>query len=258
MTSDGRFAANLQNVGMVLGETEALLSAQRDLGDWAKVRTRTLDENLLNKRSTTTVRHILKVVRRRYLEPPAWLPRDAAFSFFAAPNVPQRAKAQVAFLYTLAEDDLARTCLQRLVLDGPVGRFLHPNDVIDLLDVLGASHDELVSWKPYLKRRWAQGFLSLLRDGGFVEAVPSQRLIKPVILPEGFALVFPWLVVIEGSARSALSHPALFLWGLDDAAKASLLREGQQRGWWRYTAAGSMVEFHPQYSSVEELAGALG
>lgn len=257
MTTE-RFAANLQNVSMVLSETQTLLAAYCELGDWGKVREHALDENLLGKRSTTTVRHILKVVRRRYLEAPDWLPKAPAFAFFAHPAIPVRAKAQVAFVYTLAEDVLARTVHQALVLSAGEGSYLHPTDVVRFLEIQASDHHELAMWKPYLRKRWAQGFLALLRNGGFAAAAPSWQLIEPVILPEGFALLFSWLVEHERSARAAFHHPGFQLWGLDDADKASLLRQGQQRGWWRYASGGAMVEFQPQYASVEELVGALG
>lgn len=256
------YAANLQNVGLVLPETEELLSAYATTGDWGKVRELALEQNLLWKRSTTTTRHILKVVSRRYLKGPEWLP-DArtAGNFFAEPSVPARAKGQVAFLYTVAEDLLVQVTLESLVLRRPrplAGNPLHLDDVLAFLHGLETEHPEVGRWRPYLRRRWSSGFLSLLRDGGLMELAPSWRLTDPVILPESFGFVFPWLVEHTGSPRVALTHKALSWWALDPPEERKLLAAGVDRGWWRYAAAGSMVEFQPLRPSGEVLTHAVG
>lgn len=256
------YAANLQNVGLVPGETQVLLSAYVEVGDWRKVRQLALEQNLLGKRSTTTVRHILKVVARRYLKGPEWLPdARSAGTFFARPSLPSRAKVQVAFLYTVAEDLLVQACLGSLVLGRPrprSGTYLHLDEVLAFLRGLEAEHPELGRWRPYLRRRWASGFLSLLREGGLMAPAPSWTLSDPIILPEAFGFVFPWLVERTGSVRSALDHRALAWWGLDAGELRELLAAGQDRGWWRYAAVGCMVEFQPLLPPGGALIDALG
>ncbi len=254
------YPANLQRVGLSMAETQALLSAYLEIGNWGKVRRLALDQNLIGKRSTTTVKEIVKVVARRYLKGPDWLPSaHAAARFFAGNGVPPRAKIQVAFIYTVAEDLLLQTCLESLVLARPLaGRYLHVNEVLSFLRSLEGDHPEIGRWRPYLRRRWASGLLTLLREIGMMEAAPSWRLTEPVILPEAFGFVFAWLVEHTGSARTALQHRALSLWALDPSERGNLLSRGQERGWWRYAAAGSLLEFQPLYHSTEELAHALG
>ncbi len=256
------YAANLQRVGLVPGETQALLSAYIEVGDWAKVRQLALEQNLLGKRSTTTVRGILKAVARRYLKGPEWLPgARSAGTFFAQPSIPSRAKAQVAFLYTVAEDLLVQACLESLVVGRPQprsGTHLHLDDVLAFLRGMEAEHPQVARWRPYLRRRWASGFLSLLRDGGLMEPAPSWTLADPIILPEAFGFVFPWLAERTGSARAALEHRALAWWGLDAGELRELLSTGQALGWWRYAAAGSMVEFQPLRPPGDALVHALG
>ena len=243
------YAANLQNVGLVAPETEVLLAAYHRADDWSVVRQMALEENLLGKRSTTTVRHILKVIARRYLKSPEWLPApQTVASFFACDAIPSRAKIQVAYLYTVAEDRLVQVCLEALVLGharGPSNAYVHVDDVTDHLRSLGYEHPELGRWRPYLRRRWASGFLSLLRDVGLLGPAPASQLLDPVILPEAFGFLFPWLVEQTGTARTALAHQALTWWALDAAEKRTLLAAGHERGWWRYASAGSMLEFEP-------------
>lgn len=257
------YAANLQNVGFVLAETGALLSAYADSGDWSKVRHLALDQNLLGKRSTTTVNHILKAVRRRYLKGPEWLPDgESAGRLFAHSSLPQRAKAEVAYLYTVTEDALVQSCLETLVLGGPgsslASEYLHSEEVTAYLEKLAVKHPELARWQPYLKKRWSQGLVSLLRETGFMEASPSGKLSRPVILPEAFGFVFPWLARATGSPRAALSHSCLRWWALDRAEASSLLATGQALGWWRYAATASVVEFKPNHGPGEVLSRGLG
>jgi hypothetical protein len=260
--SDRSFAANLQRVGLVAAETETLLSAYATTADWGKVRELALRQNLLGKRTTTHTTEIVKAVARRYLRGPVWLPGpQSAAAFFVSPAVPSRAKHQVAFLYVLAEDVLASECLDALVATPPgssAGGYLHLDDVLRFLGVLATEHPELERWQPYLRRRWSQGFCALLRDVGFMEKAPSFRLASPVILPEAFGFIFPWLVEATGSIRAALDHQVLGWWGLDGVEKNQLLAVGQNRGWWRYASAGSMIEFQPHRPAGETLTHALG
>ena len=257
------YAANLQNVGLVAAETRDLLAAYSESGDWRKVRHLALDQNLLSKRSTTTVSHILKVVRRRYLKGPEWLPGgQSAGSLFANPSVPERAKVEVAYLYTVAEDLLVQSCLEGVVFGSlgkvPAGAYLHTDEVLAYLDELGAQHPELAHWQPYLKKRWSQGLLSLLRETGFMETAPSWKLVRPIVLPEAFGFVFPWLAKATGSPRAALSHPCLGWWGLERPEARRLLAVGQELGWWRYAASAAVVEFKPRYNPGEVLTRDLG
>lgn len=260
--SDRNLAANLQRVGLVAAETEALMSAYATTADWGKVRELALRQNLLGKRTTTHTTEIVKAVARRYLRGPAWLPgSQSAAAFFVSPAAPSRAKQQVAFLYVIAEDALARECLEALVANpsgSSAGAYLHVDDVLSFLGALSADHPELERWQPYLRRRWSQGFCALLRDVGLMEKAPSFRLANPVILPEAFGFIFPWLVEAIGSVRAALDHQALRWWGVNGVEKNQLLAVGQDRGWWRYASAGSMIEFQPHRPAGETLTNALG
>lgn len=254
------FAANLQRVGLAEVETEVLLSAYATAGDWGKVRELALGRNLLGKRTTKHTKGILEAVARRYLRGPAWLPSaQAVAALFASPSVPSRAKTQVAFLYTVADDALVQVCLEALVTSrSAVSAYLYVDEVLDFLRNVAADHPELERWQPYLRRRWSQGFCALLRDVGFMEKAPSFRLISPVILPEAFGFVFPWLIEAVGSVRAALEHEALGWWGLDVVGKNQLLAVGQDRGWWHYASAGSMIEFRPHQPAGETLTHVLG
>jgi Putative inner membrane protein (DUF1819) len=251
------YAANLQNVGLVLDETETLLAAFVEAQDWQEVRRRALDDNLLGKRSTTTVRHILKVIRRRYLEPPSWLPTpDLVGRFFSRPPVSARAKTQVAFLYVLAEDRLVREAIQTLVLD-PLPAHLHLEEALGFLRGLEREHATVAGWQPYLRRRWSSGLLTLLREVGFLDSSPSSPVRKPIVQPSAFALIACWLVAHTPTRRAGLDHDAFRYWALDDSERSALLRAGNERGWWTYAAAGGLLEFTPAFGSLEELIGAL-
>lgn len=255
------FAANLQNVGLVPNESRILLAAFADSGDWADVRRRALDDNLMGKRSTITARHILKVVARRYLRPaPCLPPGQLTARLFARRDLPDRAAGQVAFLYTVAEDELASVLMDELVrprleVDGAS---LHRDEVLQSLRSLETEHPELTRWQPYLRKRWASGFLTLLRDGGFMAAAPSTAVARPAILPQAFGFIFGWLATSNGSPKASLNHRALQLWAIDPVELRTLLGEGQDRGWWRFAFRGDMFDFHPQWQTHEDLIDALG
>ena len=255
------FAANLQNVGLVPNETRVLLSAYVASRDWRDVRRQALEGNLLAKRSTITTRHIVKVVARRYLGSDGILPPgDLVARFFANRHLPDRARVQVAYLYTVAEDELVSTMIRSVLVPRlkTEGASLHRDEVLRLLRGLESDHRELARWQPYLRKRWASGFLSLLRDGGFMAPAPSWALARPAILPHAFGFVFGWLASRNGSPKAALNHPALELWVLDTLEVRNLLGEGQDRGWWRFAFRGDLFDFQPTWRSPEELIDALG
>lgn len=258
-TGEQRFVANLHRVGLAVQDTETLLGALLQTGDWPEVVHLARSENLLAKSGSGRTKAVLDAVGRRYLAPPDWLPtRDLVARFFTT-RAPIRAKAQVAFLYLLAEDALARTCLAALVLDRPATReSLYTADVVRFLEDLRSTHAELSRWSASTLKRWSQGFLSVLREVGFVERGTSNRLIDPVVLPEAFAFVLAWLIERTGSAKAAVDHQAFELLALDGTERRALLAEGHRRGWWRYAELGGAMELTFHAGTVEGLIDALG
>lgn len=255
------YAANLQRVGLVAEETRVLLTAYSRCGDWEEVRRQTVDGNLLGKRSTTTAREIAKVVARRYRTPGCSLPGlGHSARFFARAGIPERARTQVAFLYTVAEDELAAALLQSLVLHRlrADAATLRGGDVLQDLRTLEADHPEIGRWGSTLRRYWASAYLTLLRDGGFMLPAPSTTLTRPSILPQAFAFVFGWFARSNGSPKAALEHCVISLWALDPVELRTLLAEGQDRGWWTFAFRGDLFDFRHGCRSHEELIDAMG
>lgn len=258
-SNGGRFVANLHRVGLVVADTERLLSEFNRTRDWAAVVAGARAENLLAKTGSGRTKAVLDAIERRYLSPPDWLPDTELVARFFTTAVPVRAKAQVAFVYLVAEDALARRCLASLVLERPTDRQnLYTADIVRLLEDLRSSHPELDRWSASTLKRWSQGFLSVLREIGFVERGSLNRLIDPVIMPEAFAFVLAWLVERTGSAKMAIEHDVFGLLALDATERRALLAEGQRRGWWRYAELGGAMELALTHGTIEELIDALG
>lgn len=255
------FNCNLTRVGVVARETGVILGAYQRTRSWDDVRRLTLQENLLGKHSTTRAREIGKSVRRRFHEPRQSLPgAEQAARFFSNERIPERARAQVAFLYVLADDALTASVHDQIVIPRLTRALasLHGDEVLQHLASRATESPELGKWSPSVRRKWASAFLSLLRDGGFMMPPPLQDLARPSILPAAFGFVFGSLASANGSAKAALDHPLIRWWAIDPAELRTLLAEGQDRGWWRFAFRGNLFDFHPEAQTPEALIDALG
>jgi hypothetical protein len=246
----------------VISESIVLLSEYSRLGDWEEVSHMAFQRNLLRKRSSHTIQGIVRAARKRFLQDHGPLPSAELLSRMVSASVSERAKAQALFTYLCASDRLVEQAVQLLVrprLEASSSCHLTVADVVEFIDKERGSHPELGGWSEYLKRRWARGFLALLRDFDLMEPAPSKRLTTPLLRVEAFTFLLLGLLESGLPPAEALKHPTWNLFLLDEHERERLLAEAQARGWIYYSRAGEILELKPRYPSLEEwLCDGLG
>lgn len=247
-----QYQAHLQRGGTGLEEMRRLLLAWAEHGDWERLRQQAFRENLLGKRSDDLIKDLLGAFRRRFLRPHPDLPPAPLVARMQGTSIPEAARTQVLFPYFLRADPLAERCYRDLVLPRleEASPALTRAEVQAHLETLAGEHPELARWSPYLRLRWARGFIALLRHFNLMERHPRTGLRRLYLLPETFA--FFWLWAWEQNS-SFWEADRLDLWTLlqaDERVREELLAEGQLRGWWTYQRSGSIVSFHPRFPTL--------
>jgi hypothetical protein len=256
-----KYRTGLEAVGAVIPETIAVLGEYARMEDWDQVKRAVIKENLLMKRSSKRIRRILKAVKRRYLMNPSMLPGVGQLARAIISDIPIASKAQVLYPYHCRSDLLVEQSILRLVsprvMTG-LSQELTSQDVREFLVTERKAHPELRQWSDYLRRRWSRGFLSFLRDYGFMEPAPSNQLIKQTVRTESFAFFLLNLLWRGATPRSILNDNLWRLFMLTDAELESLLSKTQAAGWLHYLRADNIIELSPSCSSFEEWTNGLG
>ncbi|RKY59328.1 MAG: hypothetical protein DRP94_03905 [Candidatus Latescibacterota bacterium] len=247
-----RFQAHLQRGGIGLDETVRLLKAYGQHGSWEEVRRLALRENILGKTSDHTVEDILRAFKRRFLCD-LGLPPVELVSQMVGTDLPEAARRQVLFPYFLVSDPLVKRCYCDLVLERLTSNraTLTGAEVVRHLETLSLDHPELTRWASYLRRRWARGFLTLLRRFGLMEPHPGNTLRRFFILPEPFAFFWLWFWERGSSFWDAWGQELWRLLQADERRRDELLAEGQVRGWWTYQRSRDIVHFQPKFDDLK-------
>lgn len=255
------YRANLQRVGSVIPETIALLKEYVCLNDWNKVKSLALTENILKKSSSHTVSCILQAVRYRlfsFYNPN--LPRAELVAKALSKEISLVAKSQILLVYLCETDALVKQLLLHLVKPRIISseHKLSAYDVYDFLMVEKKTHPELSRWSEYLLRRWSRGFLSVLRDHGFMEPAPSKNLTKPSIRVEAFTFFLLHLIEKKLPTKNIIENKIWDIFLLSPNEKNILMNESQKHGWIRFLRAGEIMELTSSYRSLEEWLNGLG
>jgi len=254
-----KYKADLQRVGSKIPETIILLREYARLNDWDEVKNSALKENILKKRSSQTVNYILQAVKKRLFNNPD-LPRAELVASVVSKEIPLAAKSQILFVYLCESDVLVKRLLLNLVKSRIISseRKMSANDVYDFLLAEKRVHPELKRWSEYLCKRWSRGFLSVLRDHGFMDPAPSKNLIKPSIRVEAFAFFLFHLIEKKLPVKDVLKNKLWDTFLLGPSEKDNLLNETQKHGWIRFLRTGEIIELVPSYKSLEEWLNGLG
>jgi len=247
------YKANLQRVGSLVDESLIALAEYARAGNWQEAEKIIRYNNLLSKRSSTTLQGILNAIRKRFLSNHEFLPSGDLLAKIVIKNISRIAKVQALYPYICESDPLIKT----LILDVVAPKIKSSNSILTKLDVLKfiedqqKCHVELKKWSDYLKRRWVRGFLAFLRDFGIMERAPSNKLLKPLLRVETFTFFMFGLLQKNLASLEALRNHIWKLYFLEDFELEQLLIDAQARGWFYFSRAGDIIEVKPRYRSLE-------
>lgn len=248
------YKANLQRCGALISETITVLEEYNELNDWDELKKKVIDENILNKRSSTTLNGILGCLKKRYINPHK-MPNSEYLSNFISQDIPEKSKIQVLFPYICRSDPLVEQYVLKLVK--PTINSLNKSKIskdtfLEFLEKEKKTHPELDNWSDYLKKRWIRGLISLLRNFNLIEAQPSFKLNKTSLRIETFTFFCLWLLMSGKSGIEVINNNIWNYFFLSKTEIEKLLEESQRNGWISYTQSGDIISIKTEFKTLEE------
>lgn len=202
---------------------------------------------------------MLRAVRKRFFTK-VDLPKAEVVADALSKDIPLAAKTQILLVYLCETDLLVKNSLLNLVKPklGSSQQTLSKDEVYEYLLSEKKIHPELKRWSEDSAKRWSRGFLSVLRDHGFMENAPSTTLIKPTIRTEAFGFFLFYFIEKKAPIRDILESQIWKTFFLNSNEINALLNEAQKRGWIRYLRAGEIIELIPSYSTLGDWLNGLG
>jgi hypothetical protein len=160
---------------------------------------------------------------------------------------------QILLPYLLLADRGAFEVIQGTVLGKmTTGGSLTKADVMAAIDALRAARG-LKPWSAALRKRWAEGLLSVLREVTALGTGSEREMfVAYSVRPEAFSFHL-WGLYSAGLRGRALHESAFwrFLLLSADEVRPHVQRVAEAR-WWRLTNVGGVDEIRPAYASALE------
>lgn len=245
----------LESCGLAVDDTHAALrelAAGRDLGE---LQARMAGGELLAKRTTHGRQRFMLALRRRYCPPMAPLPAVPALVHLLDHLQAPVARAQTLLPYLLLADRLAWEVAGTVAAPRRAGATLTSREVVDALRTALTNHDR-TPWGEATCVRWAQGFLSALREVGLLgRNKQRERVLIYSVRAEVFSfhLLGLYLAGYRGRALRESSYWKALL--LDTAEVTRALRAVADRGWWRINTIGAVEEYLPVSDALGNWGG---
>jgi hypothetical protein len=255
----GELRTGLEAVGLAVDDTREILAAFARGASISDVDLRISLGSLLRKRSSHGREHALTAIRRRYLlaRPPLPSLRYVAAAVTRMRSRP--ARAQTLLPYLVLSDRGAYEALVDVVLPRTAGAQLIRRDVeLVLTDQLRAAGRR--PWGAALTTRWAQGFLSVMREVGILGRLRErQRLLA--YEPRSDAFAFHLRGLYDAGVRGDALVDSQF-WrclGLRDGVARGRLADVAAAGWFRVRVVAGVTEVAPTHPNLMDwIDDALG
>jgi hypothetical protein len=247
------YKENLNRCGARLYETITLLEEYNKTKKWENVEKKALESNILNKKSSNTIKTILRCVKNRFRDVEG-LPKFEELSSFVSSDIPDKAKIQVLLPYICKTDPLIHQYVLKLVCPN-----LHSKNKVELskrifhdfFEKESHEHQELTKWSENSEVRWVRSLLSILRKFGFMKPAPSLKLEKPQLRIETFTFYCLFLLLKCTSGKELVENGIWRLFALSTVETERFLENAQMKGWIHYSRSGDIVSINTEYKSLE-------
>jgi hypothetical protein len=156
------------------------------------------------------------------------------------------------------EDPALADAYQRLVVPALLAGLRRPpsrDAILSHLESASQAHSEVAKWSAHTRVRWSQGFRLVLREAGMIASQGSkQETLNPPV-PREQTISFLCHAVAQGTQSSGwaiLRHEVLRVLLLADADAVRAARDLRDRGWWTFAQSSDIVEFRPNYGTLED------
>lgn len=176
---------DLTMCGLLVDRTEELARLYREHGSWNQVQQIWFDERRSNRSTRGSAQKIFSVLTSRLQDPPGSLPSPNDLPDVLDACATARDKAQIVYLYLVADDPLVRYVVEeysRYLTGGGSEPLDFSNaKLIDVLDRLEYTDGSTFDYAESTTVRWCEGFRSVMREIGVLEDQQSVTGSSPSI-----------------------------------------------------------------------------
>lgn len=188
---------DLTMCGLLVDRAEDLARLYQDQGNWNDVKQVWFDERRSNRSTKGSSQKIYRVLTSRFKNAPSSLPNASALPTILEECTTTRDKAQILYLYLIADDHLVRFVVHEYVNRLLVGRTSpldFSNEVVtEILRDFEYADGSALDYADSTLIRWCEGFRSVMREIGVLESQqtvvgnpPSLRDV-PLLVAMGFS-----------------------------------------------------------------------
>ncbi|AGN01213.1 hypothetical protein L593_06330 [Salinarchaeum sp. Harcht-Bsk1] len=159
--------------GLLVDRTEELARLYREHGSWNQVKQVWFDEWRSNRSTRGSAQKIFRVLTSRLQNPPGSLPAPSELPDVLDACATTRDKAQVVYLYLVADDPLVRYVVEaysRYLTEDVTNSLDFSNSTLtEVLDRLEYEDGSSFDYADSTTVRWCEGFRSVMREIGVLE-----------------------------------------------------------------------------------------
>lgn len=164
---------DLTMCGLLIDRAEELAQLYREHGNWNDVEQVWFDERLSNRSTRGSSRKIYRVLTSRFKNAPSTLPNPRDLPAVLNNCETVRDKAQVLYLYLVADDVLVRYAVHeygRRLLEGRSNALDLSNETLtSILDQFEYADGSSFDYADSTTERWCEGFRAVMRKVGVLD-----------------------------------------------------------------------------------------
>ena len=165
---------DLTMCGLLVERAEELVQLYKEHGNWNDVKQVWFEERISNRSTRGSSQKIYRILTSRFKNAPASLPNPSDLPGILDRCVTVREKAQVLYLYLVADDALVRYAVHEYVdrmISGHEEPLEFSNEILmDILSSLEFEDGTSFDYADSTTRRWCEGFRSVTREIGVLES----------------------------------------------------------------------------------------
>ena len=175
--SPGDVNTDLTMCGLLVERAEELARLYAEHGNWNDVKARWFDERLSNRSTRGSSQKIYRVLTSRFKNAHTALPNPSVLPTVFDECQTTRDKAQILYLYLVADDSLVRYVVHeyiaRLTEGKPDPLDFSNETLVDILTHLEYSDGDSFDYADSTTERWCEGFRSVMREIGVLDGQQS-------------------------------------------------------------------------------------
>ncbi len=246
--SSDEISMDLTTCGLLIEQAETLARLYATYLDWTAVERVWFDERLSNRSTRGSAQKIYRILSTRFKNAPSSLPNASVVPTILDDCATAQDKAQVLYLYLLADDPLVRYVVHEYVTRMAVGRErtldFSNTAIIEVLTRIEYTDGSAFDYAASTVERWCEGFRSVMREIGVLEGQENSTNDFPTLgdVPLLVALEYSHEVGTGNWMASPVGLRSLFQ---PETRWEELYDRAAETGAWNYTELHSELRLRP-------------